>query len=113
MISNRTPSELLAWCSQWNNMISIMNIRKNKNYGSFVGAQIRDVSSSLIVGSWTHVKEILGTRLLISLHYGFRSSANMEIFDLSKKRQMHKIYALGDTPGSKTSSHSLFNHKRR
>ena len=41
---------------------------------------------------WTHVKEIQNTRYLVSLHHSYFKSANMEIFDISKKGQAKKIY---------------------
>jgi hypothetical protein len=59
-------------------------------------------SDGNILGSGsTHVKEIPNTKLLVSLHYGYyQNSANMEIFDISKKGKANKIYSLGEVSGS-------------
>ena len=56
----------------------------------------------------THVKEISGTRLLISLHHAATQSANIEVFDLAKKGRSEKIYSFGEVTGRKfaTSNHS-------
>ena len=51
--------------------------------------------------SWTHVKEIPNTKLLVSLYHNCYKSTNMEIFDISKKDQPKKIYSLGEVSGSK------------
>ena len=50
--------------------------------------------------SWTHVKEIPNTKLLVSLyHYNYHESANMSVFDNSKKNQIKEIYSLGEVSG--------------
>ena len=41
------------------------------------------------------MKEIPNTKLLVSLHHDFFGSANMSIFDISKKDQIKEIYSLG------------------
>ena len=43
--------------------------------------------------SWTHVKEISSTGLLVSLHHCNDTSANMSVFDISKKGKARKIYS--------------------
>ena len=47
----------------------------------------------MIGNSWTHVKQIPDTKLLVSLHNNWERSANLEIFDVSKKDQINKIYS--------------------
>ena len=49
--------------------------------------------------SWTHVKEIPKSPYLISLHHSYDESANMEIFDISNKGKIKKIYSLGQLNG--------------
>ena len=51
--------------------------------------------------SWSHVKEIPGTRLLVSLHHLGYESANLELFDVSKRKQERKIYSFETVYGSK------------
>ena len=55
----------------------------------------------LIENSWTHVKEIPSTTLLVILHHKSRKSANMTVFDISKKDQIQEIYSLGEVSGGK------------
>ena len=45
--------------------------------------------------SWTQVREIPGSRLLVSLHICHNKYANLEIFDLSNKGRAAKVYSLG------------------
>ena len=42
------------------------------------------------MNSWTHVKEIPNSKLLISLHHDSDDSATMEIFELSNKVHIKK-----------------------
>ena len=51
-------------------------------------------------GVFTHVKEIPNTRLLVSLNHKYNQSANMAIFDISKK-VAKRIYSFEETSGSK------------
>ena len=51
--------------------------------------------------SWTHVKEIANTQFLISLHHGFSKSANLEVFDVSRKGQAKKIYSFEEMSGGR------------
>ena len=48
---------------------------------------------------WTHVKEIPNTKLLVSLHHSYDKSANMAVFDISKKDHIKEIYSLGEVSG--------------
>lgn len=50
---------------------------------------------------WTHVKEIPNTKLLMSFNHNYIQSANMEVFDVSKKGQPQKIYSLDTVCGGK------------
>ena len=45
------------------------------------------------------MKEIPNTKLLVSLHYNHDRSANMSVFDISKKDQIKEIYSLGEVSG--------------
>mgnify|MGYP006950868759 CR=1 FL=1 len=45
------------------------------------------------------MKEIPNTKLLVSLHYNYEKSANMAIFDISKKDYIKEIYSLGEVTG--------------
>ena len=54
--------------------------------------------------TWTHVKEIPNTKLLVSLHHNREKSANLEIYDISNKAHIRKIYSLGEVSGSKINS---------
>ena len=47
------------------------------------------------------MKEIPDTKLLISLHYAFKSASNIALFDLSKKNKARKIYQFEEVTGSK------------
>lgn len=51
--------------------------------------------------SRTHLNNISGTGLLISLHHSSRKSAHMEIFDVSKKTHIRKIFSFCDVRGGK------------
>ena len=44
-------------------------------------------------------EEILNTKLLVSLHHNCDESANMAVFDLSKKYQIKEAYSLGKVSG--------------
>ena len=47
-----------------------------------------------------HVKEIPNTKLLVSLSHNYNTSANIAVFDISKKDQIKEIYSLGEVTGS-------------
>ena len=47
------------------------------------------------------MKEIPNTKLLVSLHLNPRESANMSVFDISKKSQIKEIYSLGEVSGER------------
>lgn len=49
--------------------------------------------------AWSHVKEILNTRLLVSLHHCWNRSANMEIFEVSQKGKARKVYSFEEIKG--------------
>ena len=53
------------------------------------------------------MKEIPGTKLLISLHHSRDSGANIEVFNLVKKGRPEKIYSFDEVVGRKfaTSNH--------
>ena len=55
----------------------------------------------LIGYSWTHVKDMPKTNLLASLHHNYGKSANIEIFDISERDQIKKVYSLGEVTGGK------------
>ena len=45
------------------------------------------------------MKEIPNTKLLVSLHHNCNKSANMSVFDISKKDQIKEIYSLDEVSG--------------
>ena len=47
------------------------------------------------------MKEISGTKLLISLHHYYVRSANIEVFNLTKKGRAEKIYSFEEVCGCK------------
>ena len=53
----------------------------------------------ILLGVRTHVKEIPGTKLFISLNHLPIKFAIMEIFDISKQDEEKKIYSTGDILG--------------
>ena len=40
--------------------------------------------------NWTHVKEIANTQYIVSVHHSFDKSANLEVFDVSRKGQVQE-----------------------
>ena len=53
--------------------------------------------------SWTHVKEISGTKLLISIQQNITTSANIEVFNLASKRRSEKVCSFDEVIGCKFS----------
>ena len=47
------------------------------------------------------MKEIADTGLLVSLHHGCCRSANLEVFDVSRKGQTKKIYSVTEVSGGR------------
>src|SRR5690348_13908601 len=98
---------LLAWCSYDNNMIKIIEVESKQEYATFDGVQLKDNSNFFYtfeistVDSWTHVKEISNSKLLISVHHAWKKSASMKLFDISRKEQVREIYFLEEVFGSK------------
>lgn len=62
-----------------------------------------EFTNNILLAGWTHVREIPNTKLLVSLSHSFFTSANMEIFDISKKTP-RKIYSFEEVFGSKAVS---------
>ncbi len=88
-----------------------MDIETKQEYANFDGVQLSATRSKFYSdfesyhclegdSTCTHVKEISNSSLLVSLHYNYLKSANMEIFDISKKGEAKKIYSLGEVSGS-------------
>ena len=50
---------------------------------------------------WPHVKELSNTKLLVSLHHNFNVSANMVIYDISKKKKPNRVYSFEEVFGGK------------
>ena len=67
------------------------------SFSSYFEADMRILFSD--DDSWTHVKEIPNTKLLVSLHHNWEKPANMAVFDISKKDQIKEIYSLGEVSG--------------
>lgn len=55
--------------------------------------------NSHYIASWTHVKEIEHTKLLISLHHSRYESANIAVFDISHEGCASKIYNMDEIRG--------------
>ena len=72
-------------------------LSKIRIFGMFFDNHI----DSEIGSTWTHVKEIPNTNLLVSLHHNYLKSASMEVLDISKKGEAKKIYSLGEVSGGK------------
>ena len=103
----------MAWCSNNTNKIEVVDFETNKPYASFDGVHVTinlvEFRSSyyfktgktiiFLDYSWTHVKEIANTKLLVSLYHNRTESANMAVFDLSKQGQVNEIYSLGEVSG--------------
>ena len=53
--------------------------------------------------SWTHVKEIADTGLLVSVHHSWEKSASLEVFDVSQAGLAKKIYSFEEVFGCKIS----------
>ena len=51
--------------------------------------------------NWTHVKEIANTGLLVSVRHSVGESANLEVFDVSQKGRVRKIYSFEEIPGGR------------
>ena len=51
--------------------------------------------------SSTHVKEIPNSNLIVSLYHDIDASGKMEIFDISKRGKVKKIYSFGIVYGGK------------
>ena len=49
----------------------------------------------------SQVKEIKNTGLLVSVHHNWSVSANLEVFDVSRKGQARKIYSFEEVSGSR------------
>ena len=52
-------------------------------------------------GSWTHVKEIPNTRLLVSVHHCWDTSAKLKVFDVSRKGQRKSIFLSEEVLGGR------------
>ena len=109
------PPKLFAFCSQWTNKVRIRDLETEQAYATFDGVQLSNIGNIVVYNgeivqtyleynckgaySRTHVKEIPKTPYLISLHHSSLRSANMRIFDISKKGEIKKIYSLGQLNG--------------
>ena len=56
---------------------------------------------SIAKSSWTHVKEIPMTRLLVSLHHSYQYSASLKIFDITKPNAPKTVYTFEEVQGGK------------
>ena len=96
-------------------MISVIDVSTKEEYAKFEGAQTTNTIGTLNIcneikneiffffihqgNSWTHVKEISNTKLVVSQHHRWNTSAKMEIFDLSKKGRAMKIRSFEEIRG--------------
>ena len=63
------------------------------------------IRSQYIKGdSWTHVKEVANTGLLVSVRHNEENAANLEVFDVSQKGQPKKIYSFEEVSGGRSFS---------
>ena len=60
--------------------------------------------------SWTHVREIPDSKLLVSLHHACLDSANITVFNLTKKGRAEMIYSFNEAFGCKFAT---LNHPNR
>lgn len=83
-------STLLSWCSgrEGKSQISIQDYRTGELYANIPGVKLYRTQS---FSTWTHVKEIPNTNLLISAYYSMSDSANFTIFDISTKNVKETI----------------------
>lgn len=51
----------------------------------------------IIEYSFPLVKEVPNSKLLVSLNYNWEKTANLEIFDISKKDRITKIYTFEES----------------
>mgnify|MGYP007122282732 CR=1 FL=1 len=91
-------SQLLAYCSL-KNTISITDSERKQEY-TFEGVQLKHIDGNLEYYTWTHVREIPSTNLLVSLSHSSNKSANMKIFDISRKGQKKDVYSFEEILGS-------------
>lgn len=93
-------------------MISVADIVTNQMYANFAGVQLKNTNGTntfqfrsfnlFLTGDReqaTHVKEITNTGLLVSLNHAFDVSANMQIFDVSKKEKVQKVFSFEEIEG--------------
>lgn len=71
---------------------------KSVNYFLFL-RKIKSEKYPQVDDTWSHVKEIPNTPLLVSLDFAFNKSASLEIFDYSRKEHIEKIYSFEETFG--------------
>ena len=67
----------------------------------FYRFSISNSNSVTLHEGWTHVKEIANTGLLVSVHHCYNKSANLEVFDVSRKGHTKKIYSATEVSGSR------------
>ena len=93
-------------------MISVADIVTNQMYANFEGVQIKNTNGTntfqyrslnlFPTGDCEqepHVKEITNTGLLVSLSHAVEASANMQIFDISKKEKARKVFSFEEIEG--------------
>ena len=89
-----------------------LNSKRSKNLSALMVFNLKvffnffHINSYLITISqgddnWTHVKEIANTRLLVSMQHVGSKSANLEVFDVSRKGQVRKIYSFEEVSGGR------------
>ena len=105
-------SQLVAWCSNWSNKISLFDLENQENYANFDGVDLRTTYGNYVLiklffskifkdlsERWTHVMAISSMRLLVSLHHVYGRSANMKIFSISSKGQVKPVYTFEEVLG--------------
>ena len=52
-----------------------------------------DIGIILLESSWTHVREVPNTKLLVSLHHRDDETANMAVYDISRQDKINEVYS--------------------
>ncbi len=104
------PSQLVTFCSQKENNISVVNIDTMKSYanfqGTFLGNSARNSEffwseSKLIMIDypWTYVREIPNTQFVCSLQHDDNTGSKLKIFDISC-RKINEVFSTEVIQGS-------------
>src|SRR4051812_17730368 len=94
----------MAYCSDEENIIGIVDLQTKENYAAFRGVKISDrtrnntrkvtknFSNSYDLESWTHVKEIPNTKLFCSLYHLRDYASVLRIYSYSQKGKVKQVF---------------------